>query len=135
RHRLGGAGELSMAFPVPFLAGRRARAVLRYLGFAVLGLVTFVIALQLTFPYDRVKAKIIEGLSSKYDVTIGSVSRSIVPGRMFFKAVTLRTRPAKADDLATTFFIERLEVDLGLLALIGGTASVDLDAKIGPGNI
>lgn len=115
--------------------GPRARRVLRYVGFTVLAIVTFVFALQLTFPYNRVKDKIVEALSSKYEVTIGDVERGIMPGRMYFKAVTLRSRPEKADDAVNTFYIERLEVDLGLLALIKGAASVDIDAKIGPGHL
>lgn len=124
-----------MALSIPFHPGPRMRRVLRYAGFVLLALVTFVFALQLTFPYGRVKDKVVEALSSKYDVTIGGVERGIVPGRLFFKALTLRTRPEKADDVATTFYIERLEVDLGLLALLRGAAKVEIDAKIGPGHI
>jgi type II secretion system protein N len=123
-----------MAFTLPNL-GPRARKAVRYLGFAILGLVTFVFAFQAVFPFNRVKDRVIDALSEKYDVTIGSVDRGFLPGRVYFKAVTLRTRPAKADDVATTFYIERLEVNLGILALLRGTVAVSLDAKIGPGHI
>ena len=123
---------MAMRLPNP---GPRARKILRYLGFAVVGLVTFVFAFQLTFPFDRVKDKVTELLSEKYEVTIGSVERGWLPGRMYFKAVSLRTRPAKADDVATTFYVEQLEIDLGLFALLRGTAAVKLDAKIGSGHI
>lgn len=115
--------------------GPRARKVLRYVGFAALGLVSFVFAFQLTFPFDRVKDKIVDVLADKYEVTIGSVERSIVPGRVYFHALSLRTRPAKAGDVATTFYIARLEIDLGLLALLRGAVAVDLDAQIGSGEI
>ncbi len=115
--------------------GRRARLALRIVGFILLGLVTFVFALQLTFPYHRVKDKIIEALSSKYQVTIGDVERGIMPGRMYFKSVRLESRPEKAGDAVNSFYISELEVDLGLLALIGGKASVDIDATIGPGHL
>jgi type II secretion system protein N len=115
--------------------GPRTRKVVRYLGFAVVGLVTFVFAFQLTFPFDRVKDRAIEVLSEKYETTIGDVERGIIPGRMYFKAVSLRTRPAKAGDVATTFYVEQLEVDLGLLALLRGTVAIKLDAKIGAGHI
>ena len=98
-----------------------ARLALRYVGFVVLGLVTFVFALQLTFPYDRVKDKLVEALSDKYEVTIGGVERGFMPGRMYFNDVTLRTRPTKSDEIVTTFFIEKLEVDLGILALLRGS--------------
>ncbi len=123
-----------MAFQIPSL-GRRTRLVLRYVGFFVLSIVTFVFGLQLTFPYGRVKDKIVEALSSKYDVTIGSVDRGLMPGRVYFNAVTLRTRPAKADEVASTLYIEKLEVDLGILALIKGAASVYIDAKIATGHL
>ncbi len=116
--------------------GPRARKLLRYVGLAVLALVSFVFALQLTFPYDRVKDAAIQALSEKgYDAQIGDVERGIMPARVSFKAVTLRTRPTKAGDVATTFYMEQLEVDLGLLPLLHGAVAVKLDAKIGPGHL
>ena len=115
--------------------GPRTRKVLRALGFVLLFFVTFVFALQWTFPFDRVRDKVVEVLSAKYEVEINGVERGLIPGRVYFKAVTLRTRTTKADDVPTTFYIERLQVDVGLFALIGGKASVDIDAKIGPGHI
>jgi type II secretion system protein N len=120
-----------------FLAhlGPRARKALRYAGFALLALVSFVLALQLTFPFDRVKDKAIEALSEKYDVTVGDVSRGIVPARVYFKAVTLRSRPAKAGDVPTTFYIEQLQIDVGLFALLRGALGASVDAKIGSGHI
>lgn len=123
-----------MALQLPHL-GPRARKIVRYVGFALLALVTFVFAFQMTFPFHRVKDKVVELLQDKYDVTIGDVERGFIPGRMYFKAVTLRTRPTKDDDVATTFYIERLEVGIGLFALLRGTASVKIDAKIGSGHI
>jgi type II secretion system protein N len=118
--------------------GPRTRKVLRVTGFVMLFLVTFVFALQWTFPFNRVRDKIVEVLSAKYEVTIpeeDGIERGLIPGRVYFNKVTLRTRPAKADDVPTTFYIERLKVDVGLLALLGSKASVDIDAKIGPGHI
>jgi type II secretion system protein N len=115
--------------------GPRTRKVLRYVGFVFVGLVTFVFAFQLTFPFDRVKDRMIEQLSEKYDVTIGSVERGIIPGRMYFKAFSIRTRPTKAGEVATTFYMDQLEIDLGLFALLRGTVSIKLDAKIGQGHI
>jgi type II secretion system protein N len=123
-----------MAVRVPNL-GPRMRKVVRYGGFALVGLITFVFAVQLTFPFARVKDKVVELLSEKYDVTIGDVERGILPGRMYFKAVSLRTRPTSVDEPPTTFYIEQLEINLGLFALLRGTAQVKLDAKIGPGHI
>jgi type II secretion system protein N len=97
--------------------------------------VTFIFAFQMTFPFDRIKDKIVEALADKYDVTIGGVERGLIPGRVYFDAITLRTRPTKASDIATTFHIDQLEVDLGLLALVRSTIAVKLDALIKPGHI
>lgn len=116
--------------------GPRSRRVLRYVGLVLLALVAFVLALQATFPYDRVKDQVILLLSEKgYDAQIGDVERGIMPARVYFKAVSARTRPTKAGDLATTLYIEQLEVDLGLLPLLHGAIAVKLDAKIGPGHL
>lgn len=125
---------MQLPFRLPHF-GPRTRKGLRIAGFVFLFLITFVFALQWTFPFDRVKDKIVEVLSAKYEVEINGVERGLIPGRVYFKAVTLRTRPAKADEVATTFYVERLQVDVGLFALIGGTASIDIDAKIGSGHI
>ena len=118
-----------------FHLGPTARTVLRWGGVVIATLVVFVLALQLTFPYERVKLKIVEALSDKYDVTVGDIERSWVPGRFALKALSLRTRAVKADDPVNTFYIERLEVDLHFLAALHGVASVDIDAKIGAGHI
>ncbi|MEO8548355.1 MAG: type II secretion system protein GspN [Kofleriaceae bacterium] len=121
--------------PIASRLGRRGTLVLRDAEIAVLALIVFVLALQATFPYERVKDRAIEALSGSYDVSIGSVERGWKPGRVFFKAVTLRTRPTKPEEMVSTFFIEKLEVDLGILAVLGMNASVNLDAKIGAGHI
>ncbi len=115
--------------------GPRTRKVLRYSGIGVLALVVFVFALQMSLPFDRAKDKLIEALSPNYDVTIGSVERGFIPGRVYLNAVSIRTRPKPDDPVVTTFYIERFKGDLGLLALVGGNLSLDLDAKIGNGHI
>jgi type II secretion system protein N len=116
--------------------GPRSRRVLRYVGLVVLALVSFVLALQATFPYDRVKDAVIQLLAEKgYDAQIGDVERGILPAQVSFKAVSLRTRPTKAGDIATTTYVEQLGVDLGLLPLLHGTIAVKIDAKIGPGHL
>jgi type II secretion system protein N len=129
------------------------RRVLYYVGMFVLALVTFVFAVQATFPYDRVKQKLEEAASSKYDLAIFEIDRGIMPGVFYLKNVTLKTRPSKDElekafliadqkerdkaiaQLSTTIYVEELKVNIGLLGFIGGTASVDFDATIGDGNI
>lgn len=125
-----------MAIQVPQInLGPRTRKIVRYAGFTLLALVVFVIALQLSFPYDRVKDKLIEAAADKYEITIGKVERGIVPGRVYFKAVSIRTRQTKPDDVVNTFYIDKLELDVGILSLLGGTIRLDFDATIGKGDI
>ncbi len=111
--------------------GPRTRKVLRYVGYAFLAIVVFVFALQMSFPYGRVKEKIIESMSEKYDVTIGSVERGWMPGRVYFHNFQIRPRPSKPGETVTPLFINKLEVDVGILSLIGGNISVDFDATLG----
>ncbi|HEY1551526.1 MAG TPA: type II secretion system protein GspN, partial [Kofleriaceae bacterium] len=59
----------------------------------------------------------------------------IMPGSVTFKAVTLTSRPAKPGDTPSVLFVDSVHVDLGVLALIGMTASIDLDVQIGVGRI
>jgi len=103
----------------------RARKVARYAGFTLLGLVTFVFAFQLAFPFGRVKQRMIDALSDqvrRHDRRRSSAASSRAGCNI--KALSIRTRPAKADDVATTFYIEQLEVDLGILALLRGTVAI-----------
>ena len=123
-----------LPFRIPQL-GPRTRKIVRYVGLGFFALVVFVFALQMTFPYKRVKDKLVEALSEKYEVTIGSVDRGFMPGRVYFKAVTLRTRPSKPEEVVTTFFIKQLELDAGVLSLLGGTISMDMEAQIGAGTL
>jgi len=115
--------------------GPRTRKVLRYAGISVFGLVVFVFALQMSLPVDRARDKLIEALSPQFDITIGSIERGFIPGRIYIKSFALRTRPTKPEEPVTTLFIDKLRVDVGLMALVGGKLVVDAEAKIGPGTL
>jgi type II secretion system protein N len=115
--------------------GPRTRKILRYVGLGVFALIVFVFALQMSFPYGRVGDKVIESMSDKYEVTISSVERGWMPGRVYFNSVSIRTRPTKPEENPQWFLIKRLEIDLGVLALIGGTISVDIDATLGDNRV
>src|SRR6185312_17009663 len=108
---------------------------LRYVGIGFFAIVVFVFALQLSFPYNRIKDKLVEQMADKYDIQVGEVERGIIPGRVYFNDVNIRTRPTKPDDIVTTMLIKRLEVDVGILPLLGKTLRVDIEAKIGTGTL
>jgi len=113
----------------------RVRKILRYVAIGFFALVVFVFAFQLSFPYTRVKERLVDSLSDKYDVTIGDVERGFIPGRVYFNDVNIRTRPASPSEPVTTMLIKRLEVDVGILPLLHGTLRVYVDAKIGTGDL
>jgi type II secretion system protein N len=114
-------------------SGKGSPKLLRIVGYVALGLVSFVFALQMTFPYGRVKDKVVEALSVKYDVVIGDVERGWMPGKMIFNNVSLKTRPTQPNQIPTLFYIKRLSLDLGVLALLGKKAVVDIEADISKG--
>jgi type II secretion system protein N len=123
-----------MALPIPTL-GPRASKIARYVGFVLVFIVVFLFAFQLTFPYERLKDKLVELSAEKFELTVGDVERGIMPGRVYFKAVTLRFRPAKAGDVPSTMFIEQLQADVGILSLLHGTVTGKADLKLGPGHL
>ena len=113
----------------------RVRKILRYAGIGVFAVIVFIFAFQMSFPYTRIKERLVDSLSDKYDVSIGDVERGIIPGRVYFNDVNIRTRPTKPEEPVTTMLIKRLEVDVGILPLLHGTLRVYVDAKIGTGDL
>ena len=89
----------------------------------------------MTFPYSRVKDRVQDALSAKYDTTIGGVERGLMPGKMILTNVSLRTRPTQPNQTPTLIYVKEISVDLGILALIGKTVEVDVEAEIGNGTL
>lgn len=125
-----------MAIKLPFNPprvnlGPRTRKILKWVGYVFFALFTFVFALQLSFPYSRVKDKLVDSASDKYTITVSKVERGLIPGRVYFKGVTITTVKTKPDDVADTFYINELQLDVGILSMIGGKVTLDFDATIG----
>jgi len=143
---------VKLPFAVPQL-GRRTRKVLFGVGMFFLALLTFVFAFQAVFPYGRVSDRLEDLAAAKIDLKVGKVKRSWVPGRFFLENVTLKTYPTKDEidqamaiadpkerdkalaQASTTFFIDEVMVDVGMLSFLKGTASVDFVAKLDDGRI
>jgi type II secretion system protein N len=121
--------------------GPRGRKAIKIAGIAVLALISFVFALQLTFPYSRVKDKLVEQLSiAGWEMTVEDVSRGFMPGSFTLESVVVKSRPAKPDDPVTIFVMPEIELDASLLGLIGeviggGATTIDVDAKLGKGTV
>lgn len=115
--------------------GKRSQLLLRIAGYIALGLVSFLFALQMTFPYSRVKDRVAEALSAKYDVVIGSVERGWLPGKMILKNVSLKTRPTQPNQTPNLLYIKQISLDLSVLALASMKTVLDIEATIGTGTL
>lgn len=113
----------------------RQRKILKVVGLVALALMVFFFALARTFPYDRLKDRLIAALSTKYDVTIGEIRPGLFPGDVVIESFQLQTRPTKADEKPTTIFFDEVEVDIGLLALLRRHYDVDIVAKVTGGQL
>jgi len=113
----------------------RHKRILKWVGYPLLSLFTFVMTLHLTFPYDRIKDKLVDDLSDKYEVSVGSVEPTILPGGLVISKLMLRPRPKKPDEDPPLLQIKRLELDASLLSAIRGRLDVDIDADIGTGAV
>ena len=113
----------------------RQKRLLRWIGYPLLAITTFIITLHLTFPYQRLKGKIIDALADKYDVTIYKIEPTTLPGGLILKTVSLKTRPTKPKEEPITILVNELRIDIGLLGLLRGRYDVDLVAELDGGTI
>ncbi len=114
--------------------------ILKWVGYPLLAVLTFAFTLAYTFPYDRLKDKIIEGLSQKYDVSIISIKPSFVPGTFVINTMVLHTRPKTPDEKVVTVLINEIEVDVGVMSAVlwsmdMAKIGVDIEAKIAGGSL
>jgi type II secretion system protein N len=101
--------------------------LLRKIGlYGGVGLLTFVVALHIAFPYDRAKEVAIKVASDKgMDVEIGSAGPALGFG-VTFKDIRVRTRPEPSPtgtpSKPTRFIIDSATVSLSLLSLLPGAS-------------
>ncbi len=113
----------------------RKRWMLKWAGLPLLAVVTFVMTMHWTFPYDRLKGRIEQVLASKYIVNINKIEPTFFPGGVILKTVVLESKPSTPDEPVTKVVIDELRVDVGLLGLVRGRFDVDLVADIAGGKI
>ena len=122
-----------------FNLSHRQRLAAKIAGFTLLAIFTFLFTLHLVFPYERLRGKLIEVLSSKYDVSIAEVGRGWLPGQIVLEKIVLKSRPTAPDEKPTEIVIDRLEIDLGLdFNMIGALrkkVAIDFEAELGDGEI
>jgi type II secretion system protein N len=113
----------------------RNKRILKWAGYPLLALVTFIVTAHVTFPYERAKGWLSDQASDKYDISIGEIERGWLPGNVTMKKVRIRPRPKRADDTPPAIVIDRLDADLSLWGLLRGRVDVDLDAALGKGSV
>ena len=86
---------------------------------------TFVIGVQLVFPYARIVDRVVGALSADHDVRIDRLERGWLPGRFTLHGVHIATRGS--EPFALTF--DRIDVDLELRALLAGRIASRVDAR------
>lgn len=107
----------------------------RWLLWAAVAVISLVFFLQWTFPYDRVKDRVVDALSAKYNVTVGSVHRGFLPGRMSLRKVALESRPSKLGEVPRVVFVDRIDLQVGVFAAITGNLDLGFDVAMGGGTI
>ena len=118
----------------------RQSKILKWVGYPLLAIVTFVFTLAYTFPYDRLKDKIIEGLNEKYDVSIMSVEPTLVPGTFVIETMVLRTRPKTPGEKPVIILIDEIEVDIGVMSAVlwsmdMAKIGIEVEAKVAGGSL
>jgi type II secretion system protein N len=118
----------------------RARRVVNLTGYAVLGLVVFVIALYYSFPWRKATDKIEAALSQAtgMDVSIGDVHPTVWPG-VTLTDVVLTSRPVptpmQPNPKPASLVIDSITVHPGLLAALSGKTDVSFAASLGGGTL
>ncbi len=105
---------------------RRLRAALRWLG---LGTAVLVIAGWMSLPTEALAWRIShEAAKHGYRVTIGDIS--VWPwGSVKLHDVKLFFTPARAQQPPPTYFLPKVSIDIGLLALLRGRIDVEIDTE------
>ncbi len=112
------------------------KRLLRWVGFPLLILVTFVFAAFYTFPYERL-GDWIEGQAAKKNwvLSIGDISPRFFPGNVTLSDIEVRTIPTKPEETPMTIWVDEVKLDIGIIAAITGGVDVDIEALVGDGVI
>ncbi len=112
----------------------RFRTIRRIVGMGVFGLVVFLVAFMMAFPYDRVKDQLVAlAAAQNLDMEVGSTGPTLGIG-VVMKDITLRTRP-EAGKKGSLISVERARIDVSPLAQIRGELAYNLDVLALDGRI
>lgn len=109
---------------------------LRMFGYLLVGLLSFLFFLYWTFPYDRLKDRIVttldQQLRGNIGISIASLSPSIFSG-LSLEGVRLIDRSAK--DQKPLLSIEEATVDIGILSSVLGSPKAHFSLEVAGGEI
>ena len=111
------------------------KRLLRWLGYPLLAVLVFAFALAHTFPYERLKGKIIEVLSVKYDVSIADIGPGLWPGNIEISTVMLKTRPDSPEETPVVLVVDEAELGFGIFAALFGGLDLEIEAHLAGGII
>jgi type II secretion system protein N len=112
----------------------RFRTIRKVVGLGLFGLLVFLVAFMMAFPYDRVKDQIVSIAAAQgMDMEVGSAGPTFGIG-VVLKDVTLRTRPDPGKK-ANLIPIERAAIQVSPLAQLRGEFAYNLDVKALDGRI
>lgn len=111
---------------------------LRIVGYVVLGLVSFVFFLYWTFPYERLKDRVVttldQALQGNIGITIGALSPSVFSG-LALEGVTLIDRAAKEKEHQALLTIDEATVNIGILSSLLGSPKASFAVELAGGEI
>ena len=105
------------------------------LGYPLLALAVFVMALHFTFPYWRVSDTLVSYMRRHYEVTGAETHAGLLPGSFSLDDIRIETRPESEEEKPTRLVIDSLGVDVGLLAAMTRTLDLQIDLEVGDGQL
>lgn len=108
-----------------------ARRALRYGAYPAFGLAVFVGSLYATFPYDRLRDRLVQSLQGgpDLDVAIGAIEPTWTGG-IVLRDVTVRPKSDDGAEPGATLKISQARVGFGLWAALTGSIDVDFTAQL-----
>jgi type II secretion system protein N len=113
-----------------------ARGLWRHGAYPAFGLLAFVVALYATFPYDRLRDRLVQSLQGGRDlqVTIGAVEPGW-GGGIVLRDVTVQPGGDDSAEPGTPLKIAKAKVSFALLAALRGALGADFEAELLRGKI
>jgi type II secretion system protein N len=121
--------------PVNVLQQALQKKWVRIAGYVLFGFVCLLYAMHLTLPYARAEQFLQDWAGEGFDVRVGSAGPGWFPGDVVLEDVSFKSRPARDGDKPVEFVIDRIEVDVGVLALMGGSIDIAFDGDVSGGSV